>query len=206
MLAPYVATAAVDTVLAGRKRRRARRVTKPVLMPLLAGHAGPRTDPLVLGGLGLSWLGDIALLGTSERAFASGLGSFLAAHACYLTAFARRRRNGVRKAPGIAALYVGVWIAVNAVLWSRTGRMRVPVVIYGTALVAMALAALDTDDAKVAAGGASFLASDSILALRTFGGPVPPGADALVMLTYTVAQALIAEGMRATAGRSPQAR
>ena len=198
MLAPYVVTAAVDTLLAGRGNRRARRVTKPALMPLLAAHAGGRSDPLVLGGLGLSWLGDVALLGKSEAAFAAGLSSFLAAHGCYLAAFAKRRRGGVAKVPWLAALYAGAWVALNAVLWPRTGRLRLPVVVYGTALAAMAVAALDTDDRAVAAGGAVFMVSDSILALRTFGGPQVPGADALVMLTYTAAQALIAEGMAST--------
>ena len=195
MLGAYAVAAAVDTVLAGTKNRRLRRVTKPALMPLLAARATGKTDPLVVGGLGLSWLGDVALLGTSERAFAAGLGSFLAAHVCYLGAFAKRRRGGVRKAPWAAALYAGAWAGLNAVLWPRTGKLRVPVVIYGTALAAMAIAALETDEPAVAAGGAAFLVSDSILALRTFGGPPVPGADALVMLTYTAAQALIAEGM-----------
>jgi uncharacterized membrane protein YhhN len=69
------------------------------------------------------------------------------------------------------------------------------VLVYGTALAAMAVAALDTDTPAVAAGGAAFMVSDSILALRTFGGASVPGADALVMATYTAAQALIAEGM-----------
>lgn len=195
MLAPYVVTAAVDTLLAGTKNRRLRRLTKPALMPLLATHTARRSDPLVLGGLGLSWAGDVALLGTGERAFAAGLGSFLAAHFCYLGALTKRRDGGVRKKPWAAVAYAGAWAGLNAVLWPRTGKLRLPVVIYGTALAAMALAALDTDDPAVAAGGAAFLVSDSILALRTFAGLEGPAADALVMLTYTAAQALIAEGM-----------
>ena len=198
----YYAVAGADVVLAATGERRARRLTKPLLMPLLMAHveaadadAHDGTRPLVLAGLGMSGLGDVALLAKSEGAFAAGLGSFLAAHCCYLAAFAKRRRGGVRKAPWVAAAYGVAWSGLNAVLWPRTGRLRVPVVVYGTALAAMAIAALDTDDRAVAAGGAAFLVSDSILAMRKFDAAALRGADGLVMLTYTAAQALIATGM-----------
>jgi uncharacterized membrane protein YhhN len=202
ILPAYVAMAASDVVLAATGRKKLRRVTKPLLMPLLIAHvasadsdADKDTRPLVLAGLGMSGLGDVALLARGEGAFAAGLGSFLAAHCCYLAAFAKRRRGGVRKAPWVAAGYGLAWCGLNAVLWPRTGRLRAPVVVYGTALAAMAVAALDTDNRAVAAGGAAFLVSDSILAMRTFEAATVPGADGLVMLTYTAAQGLIATGM-----------
>lgn len=202
LLPAYLAVAAADTALAATGKRRARRVTKPALMPLLALHVAQRgedeeTKPLVLAGLGMSWLGDVALIGKSEGAFAVGLSSFLAAHGCYLAALTKRRRGGVRKAPWVAAAYGLAWCGLNAVLLPRTGKLRVPVIVYGTALAAMAVAALDTDDPTVAAGGALFMVSDSILAMRTFEAATIPGADGLVMATYTAAQALIAGGMMA---------
>jgi len=86
------------------------------------------------------------------------------------------------------------------VLVPRTGRLRAPVLIYGTALVGMALAALETGDPLLAAGGAAFLVSDSILALGAFDVASAPGGDAIVMLTYATAQALIVQGvLRSTA-------
>lgn len=180
-------------------------------MPLLAAHVATADDtdaadtkPLVLAGLGLSWVGDVALMAKGEAAFATGLSGFLAAHGCYLGALAKRRHNGVGKKPAVAALYGAAWLGLNAVLFPRTGKLRIPVLVYGTALAAMALAALDTDDRGVAAGGAAFMVSDSILALRTFEAARVPGADALVMITYTAAQALLADGLvsRAREGRS----
>ena len=200
ILPAYCVVAAADVVLAGRGYRRARRVTKPALMPLLAADLARSDDSdgtkkLVLAGLGLSWLGDVALLGKGERALPSGLGAFLAAHGCYLAAFTKRRRGGVRNAPWAVAAYALTWAGLNAVLFPRTGRLRLPVIVYGTALAAMAVAALDTDEPSVAAGGAAFFLSDSILALRTFGEAKSPIADSAVMLTYTTAQALIAHGM-----------
>jgi len=200
-LRAYAAVAAADVVLAaGGGRRSARRLTKPALMPLLMAHVatsedGDGTKPLVLAGLGLSCAGDVALLGEGEGPFAAGLGSFLAAHLCYLAAFAKRRKGSGRRVRWPAFLYGLAWVGLNAVLLPKTGRMRVPVLVYGSALAAMAVAALDTGDAKVAAGGAVFMVSDSILALDTFGAAAIPAADGLVMLTYTAAQALIAAGM-----------
>jgi uncharacterized membrane protein YhhN len=200
VLPAYCAVAATDAVLASRGDKRSRRLTKPLLMPLLAAYvAGAESaddvKPLVLAGLGMSWLGDVALMAEGEGAFAAGLTSFLAAHVCYLAAFAKRRRRGVRKARWLAGGYGLAWLGLNAVLFPRTGKLRIPVVVYGTALAAMAVAALDTDMPEVAAGGAAFMVSDSILAMRTFEAATIPGADALVMLTYTAAQALIAHGM-----------
>jgi len=169
-------------------------------MPLLAAHvaaAGGADDvkPLVMTGLGLSCAGDVALLAEGDGPFAVGLLAFLAAHCCYLAAFAKRRRAGGRRGRWVAGLYGLAWLGLNVVLFPRTGKLRVPVVVYGTALAAMAVAALDTGVPMVAAGGAAFLVSDSILAMDVFGAARIPGADALVMLTYTAAQALIAAGM-----------
>lgn len=199
-LPAYCAVAAADAILAARGHRRPRRYTKPLLMPLLAGHVAgvggsDGTKPLILAGMGLSGLGDIALLGRGEGRFAAGLASFLGAHCCYLAAFAKRRQGGVRRMPWVAGAYALAWCGLGVVLFPRTGRLRVPVLVYGTALAAMAVAALDTGLPEVAAGGAAFLLSDGVLALDTFGGASLPGADGVVMLTYTVAQALIAHGM-----------
>ncbi len=82
--------------------------------------------------------------------------------------------------------------AVNAYLWKRTGKDRIPVLVYSAALLAMSLAALDSGSPRTAAGGALFLASDSLLALEKFGGLHLPAHEGLVMATYTTAQALLA--------------
>lgn len=192
----YSVVAAADVVLAGTGRRRLRWLTKPALMPLLASAEGRDTDPLILAGIGFSWLGDIALLSEGEGPFAAGLVAFLAAHLSYIAALSKRRSGGIRKAPALAASYALAWLGLNFVLWSRSGRMRWPVVIYASTLLAMALAALDTTDRRAATGGATFMASDGILALDVFGVTKLPAADSLVMATYTAAQALLARGVR----------
>jgi uncharacterized membrane protein YhhN len=105
----------------------------------------------------------VALLGSGETAFMAGLGCFLAGHVAWIIA-----------------------------LRQRTGQDRIPVIVYSATLLAMSLAALDSGSPRTAAGGALFLASDTLLALEKFGGLHLPAHEGLVMVTYTSAQALLA--------------
>lgn len=95
--AGYRLVAAADVVfsaLPGRSFTRLRRLSKPALMPTLAAAvlldqrsaSGQRSATLV--GIGLSGVGDVALLGSRDPAFIAGLGSFLGAHLAYAIGFA----------------------------------------------------------------------------------------------------------------------
>jgi uncharacterized membrane protein YhhN len=180
--------AAVDAVLAATGRARARRVTKPLLMPtLMLDKDRPTQRALALGGAG-----DVALLGSGQAAFTAGLGSFLAGHVAWLAALRPHSTGLLRRNPAVAAPYLAAWAGLNAYLWPRTGKDRVPVLVYSTALLATALAAADTGRADVAAGGALFLASDALLALERFGDVHLPAHEGIVMATYTSGQALLA--------------
>ena len=182
----YPALAALDALLATTGRDRARRFTKPLLMPtLLAGKDRPTQRALALGGLG-----DVALLGHGATAFTAGLGSFLAGHVAWVRAL-RPHASGALT-PVRAAPYVLAWAGLNAYLWPKTGKDRIPVLVYSTALLATALAAADTGDKAVAAGGALFLVSDALLALERFGEVHLPAHEGIVMATYTSGQALLA--------------
>ncbi len=75
---------------------------------------------------------------------------------------------------------------------TRTGKDRIPVLVYSTVLVTMSLAALDSQSSKAAAGGALLMASDSLLAFEKLGDVHLPGHGGLVMATYASAQALLA--------------
>lgn len=187
----YAALALADTLLAASGRDRARRATKPLLMPLLSvSRDAPTRRALLLGGAG-----DVALLGRGQGAFTAGLGSFLLGHVAWVAAL--RARPGVavvRRRPVLVLPYAALLTGFNAYLWRRTGRDRVPVLVYSTALTATALAALDTGDARAAAGGLLFLGSDGLLALERFAEVHLPAHEGLVMATYTAAQALLAAG------------
>ena len=185
----YAALAAADTLLAARGQDRRRWLTKPLLMPvLMAGRDRPAQRALALGGAG-----DVALLGRGETAFTAGLVSFLAGHVAWIIALRQRPGGGhLRARPALAAPHLAAFGAVNAYLWKRTGKDRIPVLVYSAALLAMSLVALDSGSPRTAAGGALFLASDSLLALEKFGGLHLPAHEGLVMATYTTAQALLA--------------
>jgi uncharacterized membrane protein YhhN len=187
--AVYAALAAADTLLAATGQSRPRWLTKPLLMPvLMAGRDRPAQRALALGGAG-----DVALLGRGETAFTAGLASFLAGHLAWIAALRQRPGGGyLRVRPALAVPHVAAFGAMNAYLWPRTGQNRVPVLVYSAALLAMSLTALDSGSPRTAAGGALFLASDTLLALEKFGGLKLPVHEGLVMATYTTAQALLA--------------
>jgi uncharacterized membrane protein YhhN len=187
--AAYLALAAADTVLAATGREKQRRVTKPLLMPTL--QLGK--DKATKRALGLGTAGDVALLGHSDAAFTAGLGSFLAGHVAWMTALRGREGGGyLRRRPWAAGPYLAAFAGLNAYLWPRTGKDRVPVLVYSAALLGTALVALDTGKPRTAAGGALFLVSDTLLALERFAQVQLPVHEGLVMATYTGAQGLLA--------------
>jgi uncharacterized membrane protein YhhN len=184
----YVALAATDALLAETSHEGARRLTKPLLMPvLMVGRDRPTQRALAFGTAG-----DISLLGSSTAAFKIGLGSFLAGHVAWVVALRGRSSGRLRKQPRLALPYLAAWLSLNAYLWPRTGRDRLPVVAYSAALAATALAALDTGDPATATGGALFLTSDALIALHRFAGVRLPLHEAVVMATYSAGQALLA--------------
>jgi len=187
--AVFAALAAADTVLAGMGRDRARWLTKPLLMPaLMAGSDSSSRRALAFGAAG-----DVALLGSGDAAFTAGLVSFLAGHVAWIAAWRHRPGGGrLRARPALALPYLAAFGSLNAYLWQRTGKDRIPVLGYSTALLAMALAALDSGSPRAAAGGVLFMLSDSLLALERFAGIQLPAHEGLVMATYTSAQALLA--------------
>lgn len=185
----YAALATTDALLAATGRDRQRRLTKPLLMPtLLQGRDRPTQIALACAGAG-----DVALLGSADAAFTAGLGSFLVGHVAWVVALRGRGSSGLlRQHPVLAAPYLAAWGGLNAYLWKRTSRDRIPVVVYSCALLATALAALDTGEPLRAAGGALFLTSDTLLALERFGDVHLPAHEGIVMATYTAGQALLA--------------
>ena len=169
---------------------------------LLAGAAGAKrhVPPCyrwsIVAGLGCSALGD-ALLGLGRDWFVAGLGSFLAAHLCYLWAFTQDSRLAEHKLPFVLW---GVWgMALLPLLWPGVeARLRIPVVLYTVAIVAMAAQAAsraasrrDAPAILAAVGAALFVVSDSVLAFQRFRHPLDWGR-VMVLGTYFAAQGGIA--------------
>ena len=133
-------------------------------------------------GLVFSLAGDVALL-WPVQGFLAGLVAFLLGHLSYLVALTRRVKF-LASPPAFGAWAI-VAASVLASLWAGVpADMRAPVLVYVTALSAMAAQATSvwlarrgqTDAAKwrtVAIGAALFVLSDAILATDKFVGGIP---------------------------------
>lgn len=167
-----------------------------LLLAARGRSAAPRYRGGVLAGLALSLLGDVLLMWPRDL-FAAGLGAFLLAHLAYLAAFTADARPAVRRAPFV--VYAAAAAGLTSLLWPGIPpALRLPVLIYVAALSAMAAQAAaralvaSTPAARCAAlGAALFVLSDASLALDRFRWPFA-AADALVLASYWLAQALIA--------------
>jgi uncharacterized membrane protein YhhN len=220
--AAYAALAIADSVAAGKSSpaaRRLRYVLKPALMPALATAFldgtranGARTDsgPLRTGttaAQAFSWGGDVALLGTSERSFLAGVGSFFGAHVAYSAAFLSVRGEPQDYDTAGLKVALGLWLTATPLMSIAAGRtdpaLRAPVAAYATILAGMFASSRMLDPAlpqgarrTLQVGTALFLVSDSVLAVQKFLLAEPrPALESAVMATYTAAQGLIAAGV-----------
>lgn len=194
----YAALAVADTWLAGRGEpaaRRARHLTKPLLMPTLAASlatdlradAGPLRTTTLLAQLG-SWGGDLALLRHGTTPFLAGAGSFALGHAAYVTGFLRHGAADPltrAAAPRRVAALTLVTGPVMAALAARQQRvLGLPVLGYAAGLGLMVATAnhLDRDLPRSArvltgTGAALFLVSDTVLATHEFATSRPPTVE-----------------------------
>ncbi len=205
--------ALTDAILAAGppRRQRARLATKPLLMPTLVTHvaSAPRTPGFrrVVAAQGLSWGGDLALLGKGRTSFLAGVGLFLGAHVSYVSAFRARSSAPVLATPGrrrflALASLIAAGMSLAAAREDRT--LAGPVAVYSGALATMVAtaAAIDQDRGRdrVLGGAALFLVSDTVLGVRTFlvgeDSAASGALEAAVMATYTAGQWCIADGMR----------
>ena len=201
--APYLAVAIVHLVTLTAGADDASRLSKLLLMPALALAVVLALRPvqgaagwLLLAAIVLSWGGDASLTLEGEWWFIVGLGSFLLAHLAYIALFLRlaAKATGRRFAPWSLA-YVVWCVAFLALLAPHLGGLLLPVAVYGAVLGTMAALA-SARGPFIAAGGALFVVSDSVLALGRFlPGYEFAAHDLTVMASYLAAQGLIAWGV-----------
>ena len=169
------------------------------LLLLLAGLSAPahgaRYQQAVVVGLACSLVGDVLLMLPRDR-FVAGLASFLFAHVAYIVAFSAGVPIGT--APILLLPLAAMAALLLWLLWPGLGKLRLPVVLYSATIVLMVWQAwgwrwaFDTAGSRLAALGATlFMASDAVLALNRFRRRFR-SAQAVIMLTYVAAQALIA--------------
>ncbi|MFC9328058.1 lysoplasmalogenase [Kitasatospora sp. NPDC057015] len=171
--------------------------TKPALMPLLAAHtlAGAERAPRLLApALLLSAGGDILLQVGGDTAFLAGMGSFAAAHVCYVTMFVRRGAlDDRRRTALVAAAYATAWAVMVTSLWPGLGDLRIPVAVYSLLLTSTAVTSARLGW-RTGLGGALFLLSDTLIATQLAKWRELPGHEFWIMATYIAAQYLLASG------------
>ena len=173
---------------------------KPMAMLAIIGLVlveSPPDNPYrwwILTGLILSLAGDVFLMLRPAR-FLPGLFAFLLAHLAYVSAFVHALERLHWPAILIATL---AGIVMLGLMWPGLKRLRIPVVIYVAAIVAMVAAATSAaldmpTEGRIAAavGSVLFLGSDACIGLARFRRPFP-AAQALILGSYYPAQALIA--------------
>jgi len=182
-------------------------ILKGCLMPLLlviyiiSAGSGNLFLPVILA-LIFAWIGDVLLVRiTNILWFKLGLASFLIGHICYIIAmygFAQPVDPVVLIISFIAA--AGFAVAAYKVV-KPSKQMKIPVLAYEAIILTMAVFALQVFIAQgsqnqlfgilIFAGSLCFVASDTMLALKTFRRAK---IYFLVMITYIAAQFLIVYG------------
>lgn len=168
--------AAIYALIIGMRVTPLRTAVKALAVGLLAVLSIVENGPLLLiGALLLSACGD-ALLSREgdDRLQVAGLFCFIAAHLVYTTLF-------ITHGAGLAVLESDLWragVAAAAAIvalvmlvlaWRRVKpALRLPLLLYTLAVVAMTASALTMDDYRLMAGALLFIASDAALATERF--------------------------------------
>jgi len=164
-------TAAAVAWLLVVRERPAQFVAKPlaslgfVMIGLSGAPLDTRYGALVLAGLVLAAIGDIALM--YERWFLAGLGSFALGHLAYIGAFT------TVATPGALSLLVGGVVIIGATRWilpHTIDAMRTAVAVYIVVIGAMLATALSAGSysARIPLGAALFAVSDLLVARERF--------------------------------------
>ena len=213
LLVAYLAVAVLDVVAEAAHLDLVADLAKPLLIPLLLAWVlavRRSTSPrLLVVGLVLAWLGDLALMLPGDTAFIVGLLLFLGMQVCYIVGFvALRAVDRLRRLAWLPVAGVLLWIGLNVALGPSLGTLRIPLLVYSAALTTMAVLACGVSP-RVGVGGVTFLVSDLLIGLDAAGIGIP-GHGPVVMATYVVGQLLIAtgwvamgaEGTRSVRGRA----
>jgi uncharacterized membrane protein YhhN len=132
----------------------------------------------ITAGIALSVIGDVALLGESDRAFIIGLAAFLLAHVAYVIGFVT---VAVWSAlvPVVGLVVLGSSSLLVRAVWKGAAGMHGPIIAYAAVITAMVVSAWATIGGPLplapaaAVGAVLFYISDSTLALNRFRRPIP---------------------------------
>jgi len=184
---------------------------KPLIVISLAAFYFQNSESknrLFVLALFFCWLGDVFLLfdHLNELYFLGGLGSFLIAHVLLIFLYGKIKNavgkgfNGPQKAR-VSFPVILAGTGLISILYPTLGALKIPVIIYATALMIMVLQSIyrygfTTPKSfwNVCVGALFFMLSDSLLALNKFHQPIS-NAGVLVIATYMAALYFIVQGV-----------
>jgi len=204
LLCVYALTGIFHEVTAILFKEEYRKIAKISLMPvLIVYYFFTVSDLLVLVIIAIlfSWAGDILLIRKEEpKFFRLGLVAFLLSHIFYIVALIVI--SPVLNAP-VLYISIGVAIILNILLpfiIKPPKEMRIPVIIYGTIILAMSICALQyllsnitISSIMLFTGSIVFVFSDSLMSYLAFREK-PKYFNAITMLPYIIAQGMIVFG------------
>jgi uncharacterized membrane protein YhhN len=181
--------------------------TKPLLMPLLMlflyesfkGSVVFETL-LIFGALVFSWLGDVALM-FPDSYFLPGVGAFFLAQIIYIRLFFNFKTQAKQWLNWKTLLLVAYGFFLIAKLIPNAGDLAIPIAVYGSTLIVMALFAVNAENGdnmrlymQGAIGAILFVISDSMIAIDRFLQTIEH-RDVLIMSTYILAQYLLVNAL-----------
>ena len=157
---------------------------------------------LLVLALAFGSLGDAFLVHDGKGSFIGGLASFLVAHLLYAALFWSTASPvaGMPQwmIPLASVVLAGAAAVLLRLVWAGTAGLRIPVLLYAAAILAMTITALSTGRPAVMAGSLLFFASDAVLSLEKFrlaaDAPVRRVSAPFVWASYYLAQLLILLG------------
>ena len=207
----FAAAVALHLIACYRRMPKLRRITKPLLMPLLAAmYALIAQTPhaFVIVALLCGWLGDVFLLFTKRNIFMLlGMAAFALGHVFYIGAMLSTNPP-LHLYVLILLLLAAAWVlfVVKKLLPTAPKSLRIPglcyaVLLSGTALCALYLLFSTQRLCYLVSfvGGLLFMLSDTILTGQKYRKETRHG-NFYVMLTYILAQMLLVGGFALNGG------
>jgi uncharacterized membrane protein YhhN len=175
-------------------------------------NANKNIKSLVFFGLFFSWLGDVLLMQSGFKFFIMGMIAFMFTHLTYAYLFYKQHklRRARLKEASIAALSMLVISLVLFYFFNKSKEfapLMIPVGVYMIAISLMAIFAVNmlagnSRNYKAVhffvPGAILFVISDGTLAVQKFIFPSTLVLSLIVMISYGIAQGLIAEGFSRT--------
>lgn len=188
-------------------------ISKPLIIPFLTAYYLSKStsrNNWYVAALFFSFLGDVLLM-DKNNLFLYGIASFLMTQLLYIYIFSKGLINS-SKPFIIQALtpFLIFFVVLISILGPRLENFLIPVIIYGFAISLFGSVSLlkylvtpNNAGQKLLVGAVLFIISDSMIALNKFHEPQSYYPVA-IMLTYIIAQYLIAAHMLLSEKRADQ--